>query len=329
MSGFVMGLDGGSSKSHLALFDTDGKRIGFEEWGALNHEGMRGGFDQLERELGELIGRALSHGGLRIDDCARGVFGMSGVDTRNQQAAISAMYRRLGVREPVVVNDAYLPIRAVSTSGRGIGAINGSGCTVAGIGADGTMLQIGGCGGLTGDLGGGSEIGMSVVRAAYQATFKGGEPTMLRDMLFERIGIEREEDFLDVLAERMADGSASLSTLNRLMFEAAGRGDALARRLLTEIGEDSAMAIGGALARLSFPEGQPIDVALAGSVYVKASDPTLVDALKRKAIQLAGDRVLRFTVTATPPVAGAVVWALDGLLPASEAIARVTRQLQP
>ena len=327
MGAFVMGLDGGSSKSHLALFDTAGKRIDFVSWGPLNHEVMDDGFEQLERELHDLIHLALDRNGLRIADLARGVFGMSGADTKKQHAQITGIYRRLGLDRPVVINDAFLPIKAVSTSGCGIGAINGSGCTVAGIGADGSTLQIGGCGGLTGDLGGGSQLGQTAARAVYASLFKGGPQTLLSAMLKKRLDVSRDEDFLDTLIDHLDSEAVTLSDLNRMLFEAAGQGDAVALRLLQETGEDSAMAIGNLLERLPFPSGEPVDVALAGSVYVKGSHPALVNALQRKAASLAGSRKLRFTITDRPPVMGAIVWALDGFLPADQAIARVREQL--
>ncbi|MEA5013399.1 MAG: BadF/BadG/BcrA/BcrD ATPase family protein [Candidatus Limiplasma sp.] len=327
MKGFVMGLDGGSSKSHLALFDISGTRIDFVSWGPLNHEVMDGGFEQLERELHELIRLALDRNGLRLEDLRRGVFGMSGVDTKKQQSKIHGIYQRLSIADPLVVNDAFLPIKAVSPTGYGIGAINGSGCTVAGLGLEGRMLQIGGCGGLTGDLGGGSQLGETVARTVYESIFKGGAPTMLSPMLRERLGVQRDEDFLDMLVERLDSGDVTLSDLNQMLFEAANQRDEVALRLLRETGEDSARAIGGLLQRLPFPKDGPVDVALAGSVYVKGSNPALVNALKDKATLLAKGRALRFTVTDRPPVMGAIVWALEGFLPAGEAIARVGPQL--
>ena len=327
MSGFVMGLDAGSSKSHLALFDLSGARIDFVPWGPLNHENMDGGFEQLGRELRALVDLALERNELHMKDLARGVFGMSGADTARQRASIGAIYKRLGVRHPLVVNDAYLPIKAVSPTGCGIGAINGSGCTVAGIGADSAMLQIGGCGALTGDMGGGGHLGEVVAGTVYASLFKGGAETLLCPMLKRRLGVQRGEDFLDALIEQLDAGTLRLSDMGQMLFEAADRGDAVALGLLEATGKDSARAIAGLLERLPFPADEPVDVALAGSVYVKGSNPALVDALVRKATALAGGRTLRFTVTEHPPVMGAIVWALADYLPAGRAIERVGAQL--
>ena len=327
MTSYVMGLDGGSTKSQLALFDVKGNYIDFVECGPLNHEVMDGGLAQLERELRELFDLALERNRLSLSGLTCSVFGMSGVDTRHQEQAIREILIRCGAENLLVCNDAFLPIKAISPQGYGICAINGSGCTTAGIGADGSMLQIGGCGGLTGDIGGGSYLGETVARTVYAEIYKGGPPTLLRSMLFHRLGIARDEDFFDTLTQRMEDEPHFLPDLNRMLFEAANLGDQVSVDLLTKTGEDSALAIGGVLSRLPFPKGEAVEVALSGMVHVKGNNPALVDSLKRKVVQLAGGHDVRFTVTDRPPVMGAVVWALQEYLPAQEAIARVRDQL--
>ena len=327
MKEFVMGLDGGSSKSHLALFDVYGRSIDFISWGPLNHEVMRDGFDRLEGELRALIRQALDRNNLHISGLKRGVFGMSGADTKKQHEKLTAIFQTLGIPKPLVVNDAFLPIKAVTSTGYGIGAINGSGCTVAGIGADGSTLQIGGFGGLSGDMGGGFQLGETVARTVYASLFKGGAPTMLWDMLKEKLSITRDEEYMEALVDQLEAGQLTLSDLNLMLFNAADQGDAVALRLLREIGEDSAKAIGTIIKKLPFPPEEPVDVCLAGSVYVKGSNPALVDALKNTASLVSEGHELRFTVATRPPVMGAVVWALDGLIPAKEAIRVVGGQL--
>ena len=40
MTEYVIGVDIGGTKSHLALFDTEGNFVDFDHWGCLNHEGL-------------------------------------------------------------------------------------------------------------------------------------------------------------------------------------------------------------------------------------------------------------------------------------------------
>ena len=48
MTEYVIGVDIGATKSHLALFDSSGSLVDFGQWGPLNHEALPGSFAQFE-----------------------------------------------------------------------------------------------------------------------------------------------------------------------------------------------------------------------------------------------------------------------------------------
>lgn len=77
----------------------------------------------------------------------------------------------MGLNDFVLCNDAFLGVKAGCTHGYGICAINGTGYTIAGIDPNRNMIQIGGQGALTGDVGGGGYLGMAVVSSVYNALF--------------------------------------------------------------------------------------------------------------------------------------------------------------
>ncbi len=326
MKRFVIGLDAGGTKSHLALFDLEGRIIDFLTWGPLNHESLEGSFRQLEEELGTLLASALSQNGLRMEELFRGVFGMAGADTAKQHELISAILRRCGVAEPLVLNDAFLPIKAACRNGYGVCSINGTGCTAAGVDAKGRMLQVGGCGALTSDIGGGGQIGMSMIGVVYSSLYKGGPQTEMTRLLFDLLGVSREDEFLDTLTEAIENGSADVREFNRLVFQAAKMQDALAIEMLTTIGRDSGAAVCGIASRLDYPLDQPLDVAMAGSVFVKGDHPALTDGFKQMISERLAGREVRYTVLDKPPVAGAVIWALEDVLGHRAAMERVCLQ---
>lgn len=55
MSKYVLGVDGGGTKTHFALFDIKGNKINICTFGTTNHEMMRNGFDELEKKLDDII----------------------------------------------------------------------------------------------------------------------------------------------------------------------------------------------------------------------------------------------------------------------------------
>ena len=112
MSEYVIGIDTGATKSHLALFDTAGAFVDFGHWGPLNHELFPGSFAQFEDELSQFIARHLSKNEIPVKQVKYGVFGIAGVDTKNQHGIISKIMSRLGFERFTLVNDAFLGVPA-------------------------------------------------------------------------------------------------------------------------------------------------------------------------------------------------------------------------
>ena len=189
MTEYVIGIDIGSTKSHLALFDTDGSLVELNHWGPLNHEMLPGSFAQFEDELGRFVSETLSKYQIAMKQVSYSVLGIGGVDTRRQHGIVSGILRRLGFGGFTLVNDAFLGIPAGSPGGVGICAINGSGCTLAGINSEGKTLQIGGVGYVSADYGGGGMLGEKVVAAVYSELFRMGEPTTMTPAIFRKLGI--------------------------------------------------------------------------------------------------------------------------------------------
>jgi len=64
---------------------------------------------------------------------------------------------------------------------------------------------------------------------------------------------------------------------------------------------------------MKFPGDDILDIVLAGSVFVKGGNPVLIDALKGSVGKLSPDYNINYNVLDVPPVAGAVIWALNTL----------------
>lgn len=325
MNSYVMGIDGGSSKTHLALFESDGTLVDFRLGGPLNHEVLQG-YDEFEKELGQMISGALRVNRIALEQVGYAVIGMAGVDTRRQHQIISEIIQKQGLRSFTLCNDAYLGVFAGSPSGAGICAINGSGCTIAGINESGSMLQIGGMGDVTGDVGGGSVLGARVVSAVYGSLFRMAKPTLLTELLFKKLGIASKYDLTEQLSAMVEQGF-KVSACNSLLFEAAGMSDDVATEILQEVAINYVNGVLCMAEELAFEKSQPLDIVLAGSVFAKAEHPLLFNTMKNQLGEtLAGYRI-RCALLDKPPVAGAVIWALKMLDSGGDYFERVLAEL--
>jgi len=314
MRKLILGADGGATKSHIAIFDEKGNCVSSSKYGPLNHEAMKGSYAELEKRLRELLPLVVKEAGAKISDIAFAVFGFAGVDTDAQQLLISEMTRKIGFKNQIMCNDAFLGVPAGCPDCVGICAINGTGFKLAAVDHSGNAVQVCGLGPITDDLGGGRWYGFRAVSSVYNELFKLGKPTIMKDILFEMLGISRREDYLEVFTEKFYAGKVDSIALNSIAFNAALQGDEAAIKIL----EDSANEYAGSIARLildmDFPVEKTVHVTLAGSVFVREKVTLLHeyiakrvdDALKQR---LPKAHTVEYTCLDTPPVAGAVMWA--------------------
>ena len=313
MHEYVIGMDIGGTKSHLALFGKDGTFVDIGHWGCLNHEGLKGSFTQFEDELNQFVMQVISKNGITMDKIAYSVFGAAGVDLKEQHKIISQIFNRIGFNKFTLVNDAFLGIPAGSGNGTGICAINGTGCTLAGLNKKGEMLQIGGLGVLSADLGGGGNISRRIISSVYCELFRKGQPTILTSFLFEKLGITTKYDYIEKIYEKTADGSFNIYRLSPMIFEAVKQNDNVARGILLEIAASYANGISAMMEELKFPGDEELCIVLAGSVFVKGAHPLLIDSLKEKVLNDNRGRLITYNLLDVPNVAGAVIWALNTL----------------
>lgn len=313
MPGYVLGVDAGATKSKLAIFTETGKKTGLYSWGPLNHESLPGSFSQLEEELGQFIRQSLSEAGVQMKEVRYAVFGLAGVDTRGQHTIISAILKRIGIGDFTLVNDGFLGVPAGSPTGYGISAINGTGESIFGLNREGCTFQIGGCGFLSGDMGGGGELAQRVFAAVYRELFRMGPKTLLTELLLRDLAVTDPHDLIETIYEKMEDSSFRIRDFNRLLFEGAAKGDAVAIEAMREIAWNYAGGIACMAKELAFRKEEVLPVIFAGSVFVKGEDPVLLNFLKQRLRELLSGYQLEFIRFDKPPVTGAIVWALQRL----------------
>lgn len=314
MKEYVLGVDGGGTKTQCALYDIDGNEIDLINWGPTNHELLKGGYLGLKSEMTLLVNFLLKRNEIQINQIVKSVFGIAGVDTKEQHKVISKIINELGFNDFILCNDAYLGIKAGSPNGCGVGVVNGTGCCVAGIDSTGSMLQIGGLGMMTGDFGGGVYIGEKLIQSIYNYFFRCGEYTCMVDMLPEELKVGSKFDFIDNVRNKTDDGIVKISDLNIIVFEAANKGDAVAISVLREIGESLAASVNGCIRELEFQCDRSIEIVLYGSINIKGNNPTIINTLKGKVCSRYKERAIEFIVLDKLPVVGAVIWALEDII---------------
>ena len=318
MTKYILGVDGGNTKTDYFLFDLDGNFVDFVRSGTCSHEGLPDSFEGSYRVMKKDLGELLLRNNLQAEDITAAVFGLAGVDTQRQKAKLQEIITRLGFKNFEVVNDSFLGIKPVTKVG--VCSINGTGTSTGGIDLDGKCLQVGGRGYYTGDEAGGRWLAKRAIRQAFDSLYRFHKPTILTDFVMEKLGIDDKEYFAEGISYNMHKVNYHEITLK--VFDGANEGDEVCLDLLKEMADNLARSTGGCVVNLNL--GDNPTIVLAGSVWVKGSNPTLIEEFKKK-INFYTKKECNVVVLRNPPATGAIIWAVE--LAKGEYPDKATREL--
>lgn len=175
-----------------------------------------------------------------------------------------------------ISNDALIVLYAGTPEGWGLAIISGTGSIAYGRHPDGQLARAGGWGYLLGDEGSGYAIGLAALRAATRAADGRGPRTLLLPTLLEHWQLDGPTRLVRKVYGELAGAGAraEIARLARLVEQVAAQGDACAEAILTEAGQELALAASAVAAQLAAIPGlspggaSPLPCALTGGVLV-------------------------------------------------------------
>ena len=320
----VLGVDVGASKTHAVLADERGCVLGVGWAGCGNWEVV--GLEGARQAFLEALEAALSHAGLDRSNVAASGYGIAGLDWPSDEGRLAPVIDSLGLgTRRAMVNDAFLPLRAGTADGVGLGAIAGSGAKVVGCNHEGRTASSFGASYPFTDWGGGGDIAAAALHAVALAYRRMGPETALAARMLAATGCSEVVELL----EKVMRGQVRVGgRFAPQVFECAVEGDAVARSIVRRAGETigaNVLSVAGELGML----GEPFTLVTAGGVFSSDNSllyESLAETVASRARQV---NVVRWQA---PPVVGALLLAFDLLdlpeLPAADRLAiRVSEAL--
>jgi N-acetylglucosamine kinase-like BadF-type ATPase len=284
--GLVLGVDGGNSKTDVVLATTEGEPLHWARGGGSNAHGKRGYagcIDVIDAlvELGEPADRA--------------VLFLCGADLERDVESLSELAAARGwAREVVVDNDTFALLHAGSDAEHAVAVICGSGINCVGR-SGGRVVRYPALGWETGDWGGAEALGREALYLANRAADGRGEPTALVELIESHFGKPVVEVGAEVHYRTIQD--TRLGALAPAILELD---DPVARRLVQRLADEVVLLYERAARDLGVGEAE---IVLGGGML----------AGRGPLFRLVAQRLPREpAVPALPPVAGAVLAALDG-----------------
>lgn len=323
---YILGVDGGNTKTDYFLFDDECNFIDFLRSGTCSHEGLSDSFDGTYRVMKEVFDVFLTRNGLKTSDISASVFGLAGVDTPYQKRRIEEKVALLGFNNFKVANDSFLGLKAVGEAG--VCSICGTGTSSGGIDLSGNYLQVGGIGAIVGDEAGGSWLARRAIRQTFDSMYRFGKKSMIDDIVMDELGVTDKYYLMETISDKLGSRKVNLEKLCKAVFECANQNDEVCIDMLKEMANNLARSAGGCVQNLDLGD-KPL-VVLAGSVWVKGSNPTLVNEFKRL-INLYTKKECNTVILTLPPATGAIVWAyelLNGKFPTDELRTNISKLVE-
>jgi N-acetylglucosamine kinase-like BadF-type ATPase len=309
----VLAIDGGNSKTDVALVASDGALLATARGPGINAHEV--GVDQttlildavVKQAAAQLDGHRAGSGWVALHTVAC----LANADLPEEEAEHAAAVQAQGWSPTAtVVNDTFAILRSGLADRAepywGVAVVCGAGINCVGVAPDGRVTRYLALGTISGDWGGGEGLGLEVLWHAMRAEDGRGRDTVLAGYLTSHFGVERVEEItIGIHKGKIPDDD--LIGLAPILLRAADEGDPVARTVVNRLAyEISVMAV-TAMRRLDLT-GLATPVILGGGV-ITARNPLLMDGITRRLAEAAPHAKVR--VIDVPPVVGAALLGLD------------------
>jgi len=323
MTAAVLAIDGGNSKTDVALVSEDGTLLGYARGPGSCYQNI--GIDATMRVLQRSIGLAAAEAeiGTRRPLARHGAIYLAGADLPVEVEMLREHVTAEGwVRDVVLDNDTFALLRAGTESPNRVAVVCGAGINCVGVSAGGAIVRFPSLGEVSGDWGGGGALGMKALYLAARAEDGRGAATSLQQAVcghFDRRSVAEVSAAFHL--EQFAWDR--IHELVPVLLREAGAGDAPAAAVVRRLADEVVLLATLTLSKLGLVD-QAADIVLGGGVLA-ARDPLLLGIVADELAASAPRAVVR--VVDDPPVVGAALLGLDALGASSAAESRVRRQL--
>ncbi len=296
---WVIGVDGGGTKTTAVLADTSGTERARRTTGASNPNVV--GIETAALHIAEAVSGCCNDAGVSPASLSAVVCGLAGgSNQKNRHGVRSHLYTRFGGHFPVTIDtDARIALEGALGGRPGFVIIAGTGSAVTVKASSGDVSLIGGWGRALGDEGSGFFIGMEAIKAFARNIDHMQEPSILPQTVTERLGWTSRESLLDAVYRENLEPS----TLAPLVLDCAARQDAVALEILRRGARALADQVAVALPRVTTAR---VPIATCGGLI---EHPTVYrDILEAELVSR--DERITVQMPERPAVDGAVLMAL-------------------
>lgn len=261
---YLIGIDGGGTKTQGVITDCDGKILAETIYGSANFQML--GVEPVSKLLVELLYELVDKVGGDIADVEIAVLGLTGAGREKDRERILngiidfAKIKNLSLPKIIIETDARIALEGALMGKPGIILIAGTGSVMFAKDIEGKIHRVGGWGRFIGDEGGAFVIGREALRAVAKYVDGRGRETILKDLIFEEFNLT---DLMQIVS-KIYSGEFDLGKVAPIVMKAVELGDDVAKEILDIACVELLEHIKAMLKRANF--GETVNVALLGGV---------------------------------------------------------------
>lgn len=303
---YVIGVDGGGTKTVALMASLNGKIIGRGKAGTANPK--RVGIKKSAETLYKAVDRAIRKAKIKQPRILAIYFAVAGAKAETTQRILLNELKKRGIikfsSNIVVDGDLKAAFRAGTDEKEGVLLIAGTGSVAYGWHKQ-KEERVSGWGYLMGDEGSGYWIGQRILRAISRAADGRGPQTLLTNLVFKKLKVSEMEK----LVWKIYHPDFKVEKLAPLAEKTAQKGDKVAREILLEAGEELALSITTLIKKLGL-KGKEFPIVLSGSVF-NIEERSFIETLSQRIISVAPKA--KFIHPKVEPALGAVKLAIEFL----------------
>jgi N-acetylglucosamine kinase-like BadF-type ATPase len=302
---YLVGIDGGATKTSCIIGDEDGKVLSFGNGKASNYQVV--GVEYTKASVLSALNQAMDSIGISIKDIDYAILGLAGADMEWDYKVLNNMCREIFNEVPFrVVNDCWIGLRAGSDENWGVVTICGTGTNSAGRNRNGQEIILRSMSYEMGNWGGGTELLRDALHYAFRSEECTGRKTMLEVEIPKMFNLSNMEEVANLMRTEKNDDK-KMYDIPIKVFELATRGDEICQDMLIKMGREMGRFASGVIKRLKF-ENEEFPIVLVGSVF-KGKNPLLIDEYITTVHRTAP--CAKIQVSTKDPVEGAYLLAVD------------------
>lgn len=259
-----LGVDGGGTKTHIALMNHAGK-VKCEGFAGPSNP-LRVGVETAVDNIVKAVTEASDQGNVSRGDIIAATFGLAGVRRADiRQRVRESFIKRIAVKNVVVVTDAEIALYATTLGKSGLVVIAGTGSVCLGKNDEDKSAISGGWGPLAGDEGGGVGIARDALHAVAKASDGRGKATELSERASEYFRAAGPENLIVAIYSPQVDNTR-IAGFARLVVESALDGDKIAVDILNDAGRELGIAAVAVITKLKL-QNQKVPIGCVGSIF--------------------------------------------------------------